>query len=348
MKLFEDPQIRWPLLRRDEAISYLPVLPPLWSALPRDHHIYCCPSPLQSIPRLLELDANASCYCSNPRITYSPAHISEVHICTIYTITCAHSTSIQLQHCPTCPPRFRRFIGPETRDMGIFNFNNRILFTHDLLDEYTSAFASSETPFVAWVATMSRRYKVHNSSEPFVSEKMFRSIWFSFVKLQALDTDSQCPSCGPEPEDTIWDGVTLAFSRKHLLPTLRPPTVTHGQSLQRTEVRYHSGLQLIPEQKLRKAVRSVVQGQSLVMHSDDEDTNGQNHRNMTDKAKHDLLARVESVPDICAQLKQVNEALGNVFSTYFGIAALATSREAPHVYKKLYVQVSLNEYLYYV
>jgi hypothetical protein len=39
---------------------------------------------------------------------------------------------------------------------GVFNFNNRILFTHDLLDEYTSAYTSSETPFVGWVATVSR------------------------------------------------------------------------------------------------------------------------------------------------------------------------------------------------
>jgi hypothetical protein len=152
---FEDPQVRGPFLQRDQAISYLPILPPLWSALPRDNDMHCCPSPLQFIPCLLELDANASCYCSSPCTTYSPAHVSEVYFCTIYTITGAHSTSIQLQCCQTCPPHFRRFIGPETRDLGIFNFNNRILFTHDLLDEYTSAFASSETLFVAWVATMS-------------------------------------------------------------------------------------------------------------------------------------------------------------------------------------------------
>jgi len=194
---------------------------------------------------------------------------------------------------------------------------------------------------------MSRRYKVHNSTEPFVSEKMFRSIWFFFVKLQALDTESQCPNCGPEPGDTIWDGVTLAFSRKHLLPSLQPPTVTHEQSLWRTEVRYHGGLQLVPEQKLRKAIRSVIQGQSLVIHSDDEDTNGQNHRNITDKAKQDLLARVESIPDICAQLKKVNEALGDVFSTYFGIPALAAGHEPPNAYKRLYIQVSPNKDLYY-
>ncbi|EGO00919.1 hypothetical protein SERLA73DRAFT_159538 [Serpula lacrymans var. lacrymans S7.3] len=35
----------------------------------------------------------------------------------------------------------RCFIGPDLQESGLFNFNNHLVFTHDLLDEYTSAFS---------------------------------------------------------------------------------------------------------------------------------------------------------------------------------------------------------------
>jgi CxC4 like cysteine cluster associated with KDZ transposases len=188
------------------------------------------------------------------RMVYSPLRLSEQHLCIIYTLMGAHCTEIELQSCLVCPCTLRQFIGPETRDLGLFNFNNRILFTHDLLDKYTSAYTSSETPFVGWVATVSHQYMNHHSVRPFITEKMFRSVWFSYIRLQHLDMNLQCPTCGPIPQDTIWDGVTLAFSQKHLLLSLCPPTISHKNSLCCDNVRYYSHLQCILDQKLQKAI----------------------------------------------------------------------------------------------
>jgi hypothetical protein len=275
---------------------------------------------------------------------YNPFLAKEERTCTIYTTTQAYSATIERQRCPTCTHRYHRFIGPEPRNLGLFNFNNQLLFTHALLDEYTSAFTSSETPFAAWVVTVSRRYQVHESCVPFVSEKMLRSVWFAYSQLQSLDTNMDCPECGPDPQDTIWDGVTLAFSQKYQL-SLRPPTTLHEKSQRQEEVRYRAGQQLIPQVQVRKAVRFVIEGRSLVFNSDDDwsDDSGNDQsqkRGGSEKAKQDLLSRVNAIPDVYAKLKVVNDSLAALFAKHYGVATLIAGTEPPVVYKRLFVQVS--------
>jgi hypothetical protein len=296
---------------------------------------------MQNPPEVLLLDEHSSCICSEPRTRYSGNHTFQERPCTIYTLTRAHKANIQLQACPSCPKQPRRFIGPDPRNIGIFNFNNQILVTHDLLDEYTSAFTSSETPFAAWIVTVSRRYDTHQSTVPFVSEKLFRSIWFAYSRLQRLDTDSLCPECGSDPQDTIWDGVTLAFSQKHMLPSLRPPTTLHQTSIQREQVRYRSGQQLIQPASLRKDLRFVIQGRSLAIMPDDEMPNEANNGDSRNKSKtnQQLVARVEAIPGVCSGLKAVNGALSVVFSNHYGVAGLLAGRDPPAVYRRLFVQV---------
>jgi CxC4 like cysteine cluster associated with KDZ transposases len=346
-------RVRSAIKSPDNAISHLPVHPPLWASLPDDPLTYPHAQPLRAVPGILELNDVSRCCCFPIRSAYSPLRPSEHHSCTVYTLTGAHCTRIELQLCPSCPRTLRRFIGPETWDLGVFNFNNRILFTHDLLDEYTSAYTSSETPFVGWVATVSRRYMNHGSERPFVTEKMFRAVWFSYIQLQHLETVLQCHACGPMPQDTIWDGVTLAFSQKHLLPSLQPPTISHENSLRRNEVRYYSHMQWIPDQKLRKAIRKVIQGRSLILQSDDEDdeaNDSQSRSNIMEKNQQDLLDRIEAIPGVQDDLGKFNQSLKDVFSTYFGIQALGAGIEPPAVYRRLLVQVrreSFNSILYF-
>jgi hypothetical protein len=118
------------------------------------------------------------------------------------------------------------------------------------------------------------------------------------------------------PQDTIWDGVTLAFSQKHLLPSLRPPTILHENSLHRNEVRYYSHMQWIPDQKLRKSIRKVIQGRSLILQSDDEDdeaNDGRSRSNMTEKSQQDLLDRIEAIPGVLNDLDKFAQSLKDVF-----------------------------------
>jgi CxC4 like cysteine cluster associated with KDZ transposases len=267
----------------------------------------------------------------------------------------------------------RRFIGPECGDIGLFNFNNRVLMTHNLLDDYTSCFTSSETPFTAWVAVTARRYESEHSDHKFVSEPMLRAAWFSYVKLQYLDGDMECPDCGPSPENIIWDGVTLAFHRKHLLPTLCPPTTICDDSVIREKTRYVYNQQLLPEKGLRKLVREIITGPPLlpvesgkgmveaqVTHKRQDNSGGGEEGDAGDgsdeeigdgisakskrtdagaKARKELLARIEAIPDACERLSNVNAGLGEVFSHHFGLLAIVQRRWGLRSYVQLFSQV---------
>ncbi|KAJ7363896.1 hypothetical protein DFH08DRAFT_682341, partial [Mycena albidolilacea] len=147
--------------------------------------------------------------------------------CTVYGLFWVWQCPIELQACLNRGIT-TGILGRMERDLGIFNYNNQKLFAHDLLDKYTLAYTSSETPFSAWVSVLNWRYELYSrqSEHPFVMIEIFRAVWFSFVRLQYLDSSMMCPQCGPSPEATIWDGATLAFNQKHLLPSLELLTVS--------------------------------------------------------------------------------------------------------------------------
>ncbi|KAF8513944.1 hypothetical protein JB92DRAFT_2720224, partial [Gautieria morchelliformis] len=87
------------------------------------------------------------------------------------------------------------------------------LITHDLLDEYTSAYTLSETPFTLWTQGVSCHYTTYGLPHTFMSDDTFHSVWFTFVSLQGYSCPGNCPLWGPSPADTIWDGITLAFNQ---------------------------------------------------------------------------------------------------------------------------------------
>ncbi|TFK62329.1 hypothetical protein BDN72DRAFT_733318, partial [Pluteus cervinus] len=212
------------------AVSHLPIQLPGWATLPYETPLYAPPPPLKDIPDVIFLDVNASCPCNGKRTFYVDTLPTTRQPCTVYTLTSAYSTHVDLQRCPNSNIRQNLFIGPDPRALGLFNFNNSLFFTHELLNDYTSFFTTSETPFTSWVKVIARRYQENSSSKAFVTDEVFRNVWFSFVNIQRLDGDMVCPQCGPTPSDTIWDGVTLAFNRKHLLSNLAPPTQIQGDA----------------------------------------------------------------------------------------------------------------------
>ncbi|KDR76770.1 hypothetical protein GALMADRAFT_67161 [Galerina marginata CBS 339.88] len=241
--------------RRTESISYRPIPPAVWARLPSD------PVPvrqfLEKLPNIIPLCETSSC-CCNPgaRLGYDSTKPVNIVECTVYGIARTWKTTIEIQKCPSCK---HRYIGPDCCEIGIFNWNNRSLFMHDLLEDYISSYTSSETPIHSWVLTVSRRYQSHNME--FVGEKKFLAAWFAYARLLELDGDMNCPKCGPSPRATIWDGVTLAFTWKNILPSLRPPTYIHPDAPQRSEIRYPVNPQCIPDKELRKSITAIFIGQ---------------------------------------------------------------------------------------
>ncbi|KAF8068962.1 hypothetical protein FPV67DRAFT_1669006 [Lyophyllum atratum] len=338
-------------LRRNNSISYLPIVPPIWAALDTDVPHYIRPNPCRQAPLLLHLDFTSTCPCGPTRTHYSPQNPIIVRDCTIYGLTEAFQSRIQVQSCSTCAGRARRFIGPEPRGLGIFNFNNRILFTHELLDDYTSVYTSSETPFTAWVTVLSRRYGANNSSAPFVTEEVFRAAWFAYVDLQDFSNDMRCKKCGPIPEDVVWDGVTVGFNKKHLLPTLRPPTVSDANNSPVRKNRYIWKQQLLNDAKLRRRLRLVVRGAGGIRLTsqnaadDSEDDEGLRERKRSEAASKAEVERVTSIPQVISDLAAVNGSLAALFDQHFGLAAVYIGTTPPSVYKKLFIQVLLFHFI---
>lgn len=335
------------------AVSHQPILPPAWAMLPSDTVVYARAKPLRRAPELVPLDRDARCSCGLPQDTDGEVTTAT---CIIFTLTEACEASIELQPCTRCPRSQRRHVGPDCRELGIFNYDNRLLFSHDLLDEYTMAYTSSETPFVAWVSVVSRRYQAYAPKQGFVSEDTFRAVWFAYSNIQLLSDDMACPKCGPYPEDTIWDGVTLAFNKKHLLPTLRPPTMTHSASPIRHS-KYMRGQLLVLDASLRKAVRQAVSSEwargarkehdPIDEDEEAEDEEGANKQPGVGGHETEQLRRWEErilmVKNVSSQLNAVNRSLGNLFDAHFGLKALEKGVDAPRIYMKLFRQVSTTK-----
>jgi len=106
-------------------------------------------------------------------------------------------------------------------------------------------------------------------------------------------------------------------------------------------------MQWIPDQKRRKSIRKVIQGQSLILQSDDEDdkaNNSQSQSNMTEKSQQDLLDHIEAIPGILNDLDKFAQSLKNVFRAHFDIQALGVGIKPPAIYRRLLVQVHCESF----
>ncbi|KAK7042940.1 hypothetical protein VNI00_008677 [Paramarasmius palmivorus] len=220
-------------LFNETAVSHLPILPPEWASLPEDPLLYPRVSPASPLPSSLLLNHVSRSACGKAFYNLDSPIIQKE--CTIYALTGKMTSQICVQACPICPRHHKCFIGPEPRSLGIFNFNNSVLFTHELMDEYTNQFTGSETPFASFVIAVARIYQ--GRGEKFIGEDLFRAAWFAFASLQDMNGDMSCPDCGETPETVIFDGVTLSFAKRHLHDALQPPTYIPMDALKRQRVR---------------------------------------------------------------------------------------------------------------
>ncbi|EJD37802.1 hypothetical protein AURDEDRAFT_20910, partial [Auricularia subglabra TFB-10046 SS5] len=207
--------------------------PPIWARLPEDDvETFELVSP---IPVVFRLGNDSRCRCGSPPNPSAPV---KTIACILYDEKVALAARIEIQLCATCPIQSQYHDGPDLASLGIFNFNNTRLYTHNLLNELTSMMSSSETPFHAFRTEVSRDYLVAKSSIAFVSDDTFRIVYYAFSRVQKLGTGAVflCRVCGPEPEVLLFDGVSAGYETKHCTDDLRPPTTTDADSPARQDV----------------------------------------------------------------------------------------------------------------
>lgn len=197
---------------------------------------------------------------------------------------------------------------------------------------------------------MRKRYLCYGSL-PFPHEAIFRNAWFSYAALLQLDGDMKCPTCGPVPETVIWDGVSLSFHRKHILPSLTPPTAVHERSLIRNS-RYQVQA-AIGNSDLRRAMRKVLEaartapaseGSMAVNSTGTTEIEETTVEGVIEKAARDASNLIELVFNANEALKLINESLATCFYSHISLTALANSGMSRRKeYMDLFVQVSRIE-----
>ncbi|KAL0569082.1 hypothetical protein V5O48_012884 [Marasmius crinis-equi] len=320
----------------ENAISFLPVMPPRWAALPTDLLHYARVQGNNGITSQICLTQANRSPCGRERAEL-PDQGVVVKPCTVYTITGRLTRDIELVPCPVCPSRKHCFIGPDPRNLGLFNFNNSVLFTHELLDDYTSRYTSSETPFAAFVEVMGRLYE--GRGESFVKEDLFWSVWFAYVNIQDFSYDMACGKCGDEPDCLIWDGVTLAFGQKHALDTLRPPTRMHESAPKRYRQfpKKPQLIQQIQKAPIRRPMKQWIQGSSKKRAAKPKESDESGVNDVDEPPLHG-----EQFQLVLGRLLLVSKELAMVFKRTFAVDAVIDARRKK-LYGTLFEQVGAEE-----
>ncbi|KDQ59656.1 hypothetical protein JAAARDRAFT_126642, partial [Jaapia argillacea MUCL 33604] len=203
------------------SISHISVPPPQWCSMPFETSFY---APYSSFDQPhFTLDETIRCCCGYSPI--SPLHslIGVPKHTVIYGLTNRLNASIELLPCPVCC-HVRRQIGADLGHFGLFNWNNSMIFSHELLNGFTNAYTTSETPFSAFCLTVRRTYMDHGTDNTFCSDDTFVQVWFAFTRLQELDSGMMCPTCGPSPSIIIADGISLGIHHSQMSANVAPPT----------------------------------------------------------------------------------------------------------------------------
>ncbi|KAF6765754.1 hypothetical protein DFP72DRAFT_798093 [Ephemerocybe angulata] len=334
------------------TVSYLPVHPPKWTRLSTDvtmyHVLPYTLDPATGQIRFSLQEGDSCCLCSNGRTFFDRNQLAEYRPAKLYTLTSLYEVQVQMQKCPQCPSKNARWIGPDLRHYEVFNYNNSVLVTHELLNEYTSAYTSSETPFIAWTIQLSRRYDNYNTR--FMGPDLFRAVWFSFAYLQKFDEDMACTTCGPAPETVIWDGITLSFGKEHLTSSLRPPTFKHPESQERKTIKYRPKQQLLPDRSLRKAVRDALSGPSVAGLKATARDEGFAQPVSASPSPSKALFRqaglvgkhLKLLPSVASALKERCPELAFLFKHFLGEEAYI-ERTCPKVWKNFFLQIAAEE-----
>ena len=330
------------------AISHEQIPVPIWATLPTDPELYPRPFPVVSSPVKIPLDEHSRCSCGATKNACLPTVWSP---CKVFGMLHVFICEIETQACPNgCSRGGYRFIGPDGSRIGLFN--NRILFTHDLLNDYTLCYTTSETPFTAWVTVTQTRYTQfkYTTDATFVAEEVFRAAWFSFTSLQNFGGEMQCPACGPEPSAVIFDGVTIAFGKKHLTNTLRPPTYSDNYSPVRScrpvSIQSRS---VIVDKSLRQSIKKVINGRSLIIAPNElgqgvQGTTGagsemEENSQALDKVLKEVIERIDLIPTTSTRLFAISRFLGDLFHRYCGIRRLAEKCDPPRQLIHLFREV---------
>lgn len=237
----------------ERSISHLLVAPPRWARVQSDTATTF--DLVDPIPSIFRLGPEPRCKCGGAPHPTAPIRIIN---CVLFTSRRAFKAKIEVQRCAACPLTSRLYAGPDLRELGIFNFNNARLYSHELLNGFTNAMTAHDAPFNSYRTFVSRHYVDNSLPVRFVSNPTWRTVWFSFSHVQDLTDSFSCTACGPNPEAVIFDGVTAGFDVRHCTSSLHPPTIVDSSAVKRLNVTVPAAPLTLIDGQLRKSAQAAV------------------------------------------------------------------------------------------
>ncbi|KAK4696957.1 hypothetical protein P7C70_g8291, partial [Phenoliferia sp. Uapishka_3] len=208
------------------SVSHRPIPPPPWLRLPSD---VVPPTPLfhlADLPLIFKCTASSRCGTlgCNGVFDRSSDRAIDQRPCKVYTTTGVVVRIVETQAC-VCRKRHKHTIGPDLVETGVFNLNNRSLFTHELFSSLFTQINTSATPLASFRLNIHRHYSNNPNGLPFLSPRAFNTVFYIVEQLYQLDTPEYCAQCGPFPSTLICDGVANCISNRNITASLCPPTV---------------------------------------------------------------------------------------------------------------------------
>lgn len=296
--------MRGVLAANNESVSCKP-LPPLWAWIKSDPILPKVPIfETSSTTSTICLDDDWTCCCKTPQPVYSPFQAILTRECIIYGLTEVVKTTIEVQNCLSCK---HHFVGPDCQSIDVLNWNNQTLATHELLDNYTNQFTTSETPFIAWVNVISRCYEARDTAIPFMSDWLFCAIWFSYITISKLRHLIQAVLNGPLLLLLLLPDISnLEFT----VNTIEEPSDSETSA---------SEIELLEEPTTSLFLWQI---KSHV------------------KNLKAMNTYIKLIPNIINDFLKINVSLSQLFDWCYGPVVFMTSYWIPVVYKKLILQVS--------
>ena len=138
-------------------VSHLSISSPMWAQLPSDIVIN---KDFEKLPAdaifPFSVDGTARCSCGNTDYNVKNSSITTNRYI-VFGSTTAMEFQMQTVYCTICANTHGK-LGPDLGNYGILNWNNKMGFTHQLLNRYTSCFTRSETSFNAYYYTIKNEY----------------------------------------------------------------------------------------------------------------------------------------------------------------------------------------------
>ena len=171
-----------------------------------------------NLPATFRLDTSSQCSCG---ITDNKLPVEKSQVI-VFASNTAIEKLLETKYCSCCR-NTKGCVGPNKGKYGVFDWNNRIAFSHRLFDSFTSQFTRSETPFYSYHQTIMDNYKYERSPYPLCILCTFVLAYFVYLRLQQIGTWMECQKCGRNPQAVIVDGIGLGVP-KHYISTLKLPT----------------------------------------------------------------------------------------------------------------------------